>query len=245
SNHIRFRIQLNTSCTNGKIGIRELYIGDECKNACNGHGMCSNGSCRCESGWTNADCSLSLAGFPNELDILNTEYYTTTGALKGNKCNVSHSFIFIELRVTQDPIPGSLLSTPWSIEEFNVFHIHKELRWSSQMNDNWNTTFLDGIHIERGTFCHIPYVFLINCNHSMLITKDVYYSRDYILQLEIANGCGNQTNDIYIDYSIDLGESWSNLASYELSLTTIFIPPTNDYVRVTVPFKVLTVVENR
>jgi hypothetical protein len=28
-------------------------------NNCNGHGICKNGQCICDAGWTNYDCSIS------------------------------------------------------------------------------------------------------------------------------------------------------------------------------------------
>ncbi len=34
---------------------------NDCKdfNYCNGHGICQNGQCICNTGWTNYDCSIS------------------------------------------------------------------------------------------------------------------------------------------------------------------------------------------
>jgi len=41
---------------------------------------------RCDSGWTNGDCSLSLIQFPNEINILKHDYYTNYGAMDNKKC---------------------------------------------------------------------------------------------------------------------------------------------------------------
>jgi hypothetical protein len=45
-----------------------------------------NFSFRCDPGWTNNDCSLSLIHFPNEIDILKHDYYTSYGAIDNKKC---------------------------------------------------------------------------------------------------------------------------------------------------------------
>jgi hypothetical protein len=48
SNQVRFRIRFDEE--EYLIGISELYIGSNCINACNDHGMCSNnGRCRLKS----------------------------------------------------------------------------------------------------------------------------------------------------------------------------------------------------
>ncbi|CAF2035396.1 unnamed protein product, partial [Rotaria magnacalcarata] len=92
SNQVRFRIgfddeQMPFDEEQFIIGISELYMGSNCINACNGHGMClGNGRCRCETGWTNSDCGLSLIRFPNEINILDHVYYTSYGATYNTKC---------------------------------------------------------------------------------------------------------------------------------------------------------------
>ncbi|CAF1574185.1 unnamed protein product [Rotaria magnacalcarata] len=92
SNQVRFRIgfddeQMPFDEEQFIIGISELYMGSNCINACNGHGMClGNGRCRCETGWTNSDCGLSLIRFPNEINILDHVYYTSYGAAYNTKC---------------------------------------------------------------------------------------------------------------------------------------------------------------
>ncbi|CAF3387291.1 unnamed protein product [Rotaria sp. Silwood1] len=122
SNQVRFRIDFNDEQISSNeeqffIGISELYIGSNCINACNGHGMCSsNGRCKCDSNWTNTDCSRSLIRFPNELNILKHVYYTsygttynsTCGTIFNNTCkrefetnymdiNHEHTYVHIEL----------------------------------------------------------------------------------------------------------------------------------------------------
>ena len=102
SNQIRFRIRFDDEQL--FIGISELYIGSNCINACYGHGMCSStGRCRyfpprssndsikqflfrCDPGWVNNDCGLSLIQFPNEIDILKQNHYTSYGVIENKKC---------------------------------------------------------------------------------------------------------------------------------------------------------------
>lgn len=93
SNQVRFRIVFNHEKVPSDkeqfiIGLSELYIGSHCNNACNGHGMClQNGRCRCDSNWTNSDCSLSSIRFPNEINILEHENY--------NKCSIIFNSVSI------------------------------------------------------------------------------------------------------------------------------------------------------
>ncbi|CAF0744576.1 unnamed protein product [Adineta steineri] len=122
SNQVRFRIRFDDGLISSDdeqllIGISELYIGSNCINACNGHGMClNNGQCRCNANWTNNDCSRSTIHFPNELDILKHNYYTSYGSIHHIKCgrifnntckrefetnyiniNHNHTYVHIEL----------------------------------------------------------------------------------------------------------------------------------------------------
>ncbi|CAF2836302.1 unnamed protein product [Rotaria sp. Silwood2] len=92
SNQVRFRINFNDEQISSNdeqfiVGISDLYIGSNCINGCNGHGMClSNGRCRCDLNWANNDCSRSLIRFPNELNILKHVYYTSYGTIYNSKC---------------------------------------------------------------------------------------------------------------------------------------------------------------
>ncbi|CAF0939143.1 unnamed protein product [Adineta ricciae] len=162
SNQVRFRIRFNEEqiSTNEEvflIAISELYIGSNCSNSCNDHGMCLNNSrCRCDSGWTNSDCSLSLKRFPNELDILKHKYYRSSGDVQHTKCgtvfdkmckremetnyidvNHEHTYVDIELddqcvtkAVTRKNNDGwiRLQYREINVHQWNTLHIFKGLR---------------------------------------------------------------------------------------------------------------------
>ena len=95
----------------------------------------------------------------------------------------------LQLRLTQDPPMSS--RPPWSIERFQIFHLHSRLRWSSLEDRNrttLNKTFLAVTH-SNGS--------------SLFETRDVYYRRDLILQIE------SNCTESAIDYSFDYGSTWS------------------------------------
>ena len=96
--------------------------------------------------------------------------------------------MILQLRLTQDPPMPS--RPPWSIERFQIFHLHTRLRWSSVEDRNrttLNNTFL-AVTLSNGS--------------TLFETRDVYYRRDLILQIE------SNCTESGIDYSFDYGSTW-------------------------------------
>ena len=78
--------------------------------------------------------------------------------------------------------------TPWSIEQFHIFHIHSSLQWTIEKN-HWNSTFL------------------INKNETFYETKDVDFNRNSIIQIESKSLIES------IEYSQDFGLTWNEISN--------------------------------
>ena len=55
---------------------------------------------RCDPGWINNDCSSSLTLFPNEIDILKQNYYTSYGIVDHKKCGRVFNNVRVQLEDT-------------------------------------------------------------------------------------------------------------------------------------------------
>lgn len=94
----------------------------------------------------------------------------------------------VQFRLLQDsPLIGR---SPWSIEQFYIFHIHSSLKWIL-FKDPLNSTFLT---ITKKSNNQIIYE-----------TKDVSFNSNSILQIEY-----NDT--INLEYSIDFGSTWFDIS---------------------------------
>ena len=107
-----------------------------------------------------------------------------------------------QLRLTQDP--PMLSRPPWSIERFQIFHLHARLRWSS-------------LEDRHGTTLNETFLAVTSSNGSAVFeTRDVYHRRDLILQIE--SNCTKSE----IGYSFDYGSHWVDmLAGDDSQFTSI------------------------
>lgn len=95
----------------------------------------------------------------------------------------------LQLRLIQNfPLIGR---SPWSIEQFYIFHIHSSLKWIL-LEDQLNSTFLT---VTKKLNNQIIYE-----------TKDIQLNSNYILQIEY-----NDT--IVLEYSIDFGLTWLEISN--------------------------------
>jgi hypothetical protein len=124
----------------------------------------------------------------------------------------------VQLRLIQDsPLISRL---PWSIEQFYIFHIHSQLQWFASEDTKWNSTFLT----------------LTNSTDDIIHeTKDVYFNRDYILQIEF--NYSNFTNN-NLEYSSNLGLTWLQISNEnEIQIIPIRFSNANvTFYRLTIPF---------
>ncbi|KFM74530.1 Reelin, partial [Stegodyphus mimosarum] len=89
----RFRwIQLPEFKSSQTWAIGHLYIGEECKYMCSGHGKCSSGVCKCDDGWTGTYCEESKSPLPTELrdsfvsEPSNSKYALIVGGILSDLC---------------------------------------------------------------------------------------------------------------------------------------------------------------
>lgn len=102
--------------------------------------------------------------------------------------------VVLQLRLIQEsPLFNR---APWSIEQFQVFHVHRQLKWSSDEENLWNTTFLT-----------------INSNDPKLLiyqTRDVEFESTFVVQVEL--NCSH-SNNYQLQYSTNFGLNWLELPS--------------------------------
>ena len=130
--------------------------------------------------------------------------------------------IVLQLRLIQDPPMNS--RSPWSIEQFHVFHFHSHLHWSAADDPKrakWNTTFLT---LAKST------------EKIVHQTKDVQFQPSLILQFELNSS--HSIADI-LQYSPDLGLTWLK-ALNEKQLVNTPIRFNRSFYRFTVPFQTFT-----
>lgn len=109
--------------------------------------------------------------------------------------------VILQLRLIQDsPIRHR---SPWSIDEFYLFHTHASLQWLAS-KDPLNSTFLT----------------LSNQSNDEILyqTKDVYFHSHSIMQMEYND---TDLHNHPVEYSIDLGLTWMTVSD-ENHLT--FVP---------------------
>jgi hypothetical protein len=114
--------------------------------------------------------------------------------------------------------------SPWSIEQFHVFHFHAQLQWSAadgQRSAQWNSTFLTST---------------LSKDKLVQRTKDVQFQPNLILQFEL--NASHSIDDI-LQYSPDLGLTWFHVPNNDqLQITPIRFDPS--VYRFTIPFRMFT-----
>lgn len=123
--------------------------------------------------------------------------------------------IILQLRLIQDE--PMVDRSPWSIEQFYVFHIHPYLQWSLKNRtidqNSQNSTFLTSTKNYQ--------------------TKDVSFQFNSILQFE--TNCSDSTDEI-LRYSSDLGSTWFTISN-DQQLSFVPIRFDENLYRYTLPFE--------
>ncbi|KAF8766780.1 Reelin like protein [Argiope bruennichi] len=214
--------------------IGHLYVGEECENMCSGHGRCSSGICKCDDGWTGADCGESKSSLPTELrdsfasEPSKSKYSLVAGGILSDLCGPLASGSALHF---YGSCSRQLVTKDLNLRKATVIHFYFRygcisppassnhtvfLQYSLNGGITWTT--LKELYFKNHVYPSDHKVAVgksITNENAVLETIDVHVKKHYVLEFMFSIGCNESWEDpgmpVKLEYSVDFGDTWQEV----------------------------------